>query len=401
MTELLITGPDALKLLSYLASNDPDNFTPNRASQLLMCNEEGYYVADGILFCYSENEYNYVGIDLGVNWIEYQAEKGGYDVKLARSDRSPGYPNGRAFERPSYRLQIQGPKAVQLIEKLTGEPFPKLKFFHMTQTRIAGLHVNALRHGMVGAPGLEIWGPYEEREEIRSAIIEAGREFRLHLSGSRAYFTNAQESGWVSVVVPAVYSSESTREFREWLSSDSTEALLSIEGSYYSKNIEDYYVTPHDLDYGHILKLDHDFIGKKALEKQRPATRRKVTLAWNAEDTGKILTEMMKPDSDRVKPLDLPIMNLSQHTQRPYDTLLKNSRMVGVSLTASYSSNELAILSLAMVDKDIEIGDELVLLWGEAGSHSDVPVEPDKLMEIRATVSPTPYARVAREEYRK
>ena len=54
---------------------------------------------------------------------------------------------------------------------------PDVKFFNMDTINIEGRKVRALRHGMAGAPGLEIWGPYAEGEEIRDTIVEAGREF--------------------------------------------------------------------------------------------------------------------------------------------------------------------------------------------------------------------------------
>ena len=45
----------------------------------------------------------------------------------------------------------------------------------MAKLEIKGRKVRALRHGMAGAPGLEIWGPYEQVDEIREAILEANR----------------------------------------------------------------------------------------------------------------------------------------------------------------------------------------------------------------------------------
>ena len=51
---------------------------------------------------------------------------------------------------------------------------------------IAGRKVRTLRHGMAGAPGLEIWGPYDEQEEIRDAILEAGKEFGLDRGAAAA-----------------------------------------------------------------------------------------------------------------------------------------------------------------------------------------------------------------------
>ena len=74
---------------------------------------------------------------------------------------------------------------------------------------------------MAGAPGLEIWGPYAEGDEIREKIMEAGAEFDLHLVGSRAYATNTLESGWIPSPLPAVYTAPGLRPYREWLGADS------------------------------------------------------------------------------------------------------------------------------------------------------------------------------------
>ena len=85
---------------------------------------------------------------------------------------------GKAVTRKFYRFQIQGPDAEQVIRKLNGGPFAEIKFFAMDEITIAGGKVRALRHGMAGAPGLEIWGPYEDYDTIRAAIVEAGAEYR-------------------------------------------------------------------------------------------------------------------------------------------------------------------------------------------------------------------------------
>ncbi len=52
----------------------------------------------------------------------------------------------------------KGPNAWQVIEKVNGGPVEQLKFFHMAYMNIAGEQVRTLRHGMAGAPGLELWG---------------------------------------------------------------------------------------------------------------------------------------------------------------------------------------------------------------------------------------------------
>ena len=154
----------------------------------------------------------FVGRAPTANWMQFHAETGGFNVKIEKDDRSPGNPKGKAVNRIHYRFQIQGPNAWKVIEKLNGGPVPDIKFFNMGTIKIDGRKVRALRHGMAGAPGLEIWGPYEEREEIREAIVEAGKEFGLRQVGSRAYATNTLESGWIPSPLPAVYTRRADEE---------------------------------------------------------------------------------------------------------------------------------------------------------------------------------------------
>jgi vanillate/3-O-methylgallate O-demethylase len=397
MVDIFVEGPDALKMLSNLTVNSFHNFAVNKAKQFVPCSYDGHVIGDGILFYLDENKFVFVGRAPTANWIQFHAETGGYDVTTVYDDRSPSRPMGKPVTRVNYRYQIQGPNAEQLIEKLNGGPFPDIKFFNMDTINIAGRKVRALRHGMAGAPGLEIWGPYEEGEEIRAAIIEAGKEFGLVLVGSRAYATNTLESGWIPSPLPAVYTGEKMKAYREWLPASSYEATGSIGGSFYSKNIEDYYLTPYDLGYGHIVKFDHDFIGREALEKKASEPqRKKVTLAWNSDDVVRVIRSMFEP-GDIYKYIDLP---LSNYTSATYDRIMSGGKVVGFSMFSGYSYNERSMLSLGVVDLDIEIGTEVTLVWGEEGGGSQkTTVERHKQIEIRAIVSAAPYSKAAREEY--
>ena len=160
------------------------------------------------------------------------AAYGKWNVRLRYDPRSPSRPEGERVLREHYRFQIQGPDAPKVFEKMNGGPVPDIKFFHVDWINIGSKKVQALRHGMSGAPGLEIWGPYAEQEEIRAAILEAGKEFGLIACGSRAYPSNTLESGWIPSPLPAIYTGEKLKGFREWLAADSYEATGSIGGSY-------------------------------------------------------------------------------------------------------------------------------------------------------------------------
>jgi vanillate/3-O-methylgallate O-demethylase len=397
MVNLYVEGPDALKMLSYLGTNSFAKFPVNRAKQFAPCNYDGYIIGDGILFHLEENRLVFVGRAPVANWLQFHAETGGYKVRIEKDDRSPSNPKGKAVVRTCYRFQIQGPNAPQIFEKLQGGPIPDIKFFHMDAIRIAGRKVRALRHGMAGAPGLEIWGPYEEREEIRAAIVDAGRAFGLREVGSRAYATNTVESGWIPSPLPAVYTGEKMKTYRQWLPVTSYEASGSLGGSFDSENIEDYYMSPYALGYGPFVKFDHDFIGREALEKMAAQPqRKKVTFAWHSEDVMKAFASLFE-SGDPYKYIDLP---LSNYTSASYDRVLNRGKMVGLSMFAGYSYNERSMLSLGVVDAEVQIGSEVTLVWGEPGGGSPKPtVERHRQLEIRATVSPVPYSKFARESY--
>jgi vanillate/3-O-methylgallate O-demethylase len=394
MTDLTIEGPDVIRLLSAVGVNSFETFEPGKAKQLVVCNPDGYVIGDGILFFLDENKVRLVGRPSAHNWVQYHGETGGYDVSFDRDERTAVNPTGG---RQLYRFQVQGPTALQVLEKATGGPLPEIKFFNLGWLEIAGHKVRALHHGMSGTAGLELFGPYEEGDEVRAAIVEAGDELGLRQVGSRVYATNTLESGWIPCPLPAIFTGEDMEAYREWLPAQGYEGTGSLGGSYYSDDIEDYYLTPHDLGYWGLVKFDHDFIGREALEKlgDEPK-RRKVTLAWNGEDVAGAMHTLFGKD-DPVKYIDLPLSNYSTW---PYDQVLHDGDMVGISTFSGYSFNERSMLSLAIVDSDVEIGTEVTLVWGEEGGGSAKPVvERHRQAEIRAVVSPCPYSEVARTSY--
>lgn len=400
MDNLIITGPDAKKLLSYTAINSLEDFPVNRAKQYVPVTPAGYVIGDGILFHEAHDHYTYVGRAPVTNWLMFQAEYSNYDVELIADRRSPSRPMGKAVDRELWRLQIQGPRAGGVIEKLNGGSVEDLKFFHMGTLTVGDLTVRTLRHGMAGAPGLELWGPYKDYDRVRDIIMEAGAEFGLVAVGARAYSSNTLESGWIPSPLPAIYTGDGMlADYRAWLGADSYEANNTIAGSFVSENIEDYYTTPWELGYGGFIKYDHDFIGREALEHVDPATqRRKVTLAWDDEDMLHIHASMYDNDAVPYKFFDLPNANYGSSN---FDAVLdERGVVVGLSMFAGYSANERTALSLAVVDADIAEGARLTVVWGEPhGGSEKTTVEHHQQMDVGVTVSPVPYSSAVRDSY--
>jgi len=399
MVNLFVEGPDALKMLSNLGINSFANFAVNKAKQFVPCSYDGYVIGDGILFYLADQQLVFVGRNPAANWIQFHAQTGGYNVKVTYDDRSPSRPSGQPVVRALYRYQIQGPNAPGLIKKLNGGAAPTIKFFNMGLINIAGREVRALHHGMAGTDGLEVWGPYEEGEEIRAAILAAGTEFGIQQVGARAYASNTLESGWIPSPLPAVYTGERMKAYRQWLPATSYEAVAAVGGSFVSDNIEDYYVTPHEMGYASFIKFDHDFIGREALENmQGRSHRRKVTFEWNSEDVGTILRSTVDHEEVPYKYIDMPVSNYASSS---YDTILSDGRVVGLSMFSGCSYNERAMLSLGVIDEEYAVpGTEVTLVWGEPdGGTSKTTVERHRQFNIRALVAPVPYSRQVREAY--
>lgn len=397
MTDMSVQGRDTFRLLADLGVNSFRNFGVNKAKQFVACNYDGYVIGDAVLFCLEDDLVNLVGRPSVHNWVRFHCETGGYDAVCELDERVVARQG--PITRKAYRYQIQGPNALKLIAKVTGRPAPDVRFFHMTVLRIAGTDVRALRHGMVGQPGFELFGPWGEGEAVKAALIGAGEEFGLRQVGARAYSSNTLESGWIPSPMPAVYSGETMKRYREWLPATSYEAKASLGGSFVSENIDDYYLTPYDLGYGPIVKFDHEFIGREAVEKHAEnPSRKKVTLVLNSDDVTHAIGTMFQSEG-RAKYFDFPS---AVYSMLPYDRVLSAGRTVGVSTWCGYSANEGKMLTLAMLEEEhSQPGTEVTLVWGEEDGGTAKPtVERHIQTRIRATVAAVPYVEVVRARYR-
>lgn len=392
MSSLHLRGPEALQLLERLAVNSFDGFEPGRAKQFVACSPEGYVIGDAILYFLEPEHLLLVGNPQSIDWVQFNAEQGDIEVEL-----DPIWVLNTQKRRSFYRYQVEGPYALELLAELNGGSLPEIGFFRSDWLEIAGCRVRAMRHSMGGVPGLELSGPWSDRNAVKEALVERGRAYGLRRIGSLAYFSTVIESGWWAVPVSAVYVSPGLRAYREWLTTRSAVARMSLGGSFYSPHIEDYYLTPWDLGYGKIVKLDHEFVGRAALAAMADhAHRQKVTLVWNADDVLGIFQRLLQ-DGPPAMHIDLP---LAATARMHYDKVLgDDGELVGLATYPTYSVNERAMLSLATLDgSHAAPGSEVVLVWGEdgGGARSAPWIEPHEQVEVRATVAPAPISSAAR-----
>jgi vanillate/3-O-methylgallate O-demethylase len=391
MTTTYLRGPDAQRLLSSLAVNSFETFGVDRSRHTVLCSPDGHLIGDGILYSLAPEELVLVGRQAGHNWVRFNAESGDWDVSLEEDEIFSLNPSGR---RTVYRYQVEGPRAPELLEKLTGAPLPEVPWSHIFTISIAGRQAWALRHSMAGGAGCELWGPWDDGPVVKEAILEAGTALDLHQVGSIAYFTSGMELGWIPRPVPALFSGDELRPFRQWLPATSPEATWSIGGSFYSPDIEDYYFTPWELGYGNVVKFDHDFAGREALERTAGDDhRRKVTLVWDPADIARVVESYMRPEETPALYIQFP---RASYATWQYDAVHDGQgRTIGASKYVSFVWSERAMLSLAVVEPQYaEPGTRVSVVWGEPDGGAKSPwLEPHRQVEIGATVAPAPIGR--------
>ncbi|MBB3674829.1 aminomethyltransferase family protein [Modestobacter versicolor] len=393
MTDLFLSGPGALQLLSDVGVNTFANFGVGRAKQFVAVSPDGHLIGDAILFHLEDELFDLVGHPMVIDWVTFNLERGSYEATAERDDNSAV----RASGPPRlYRYELQGPTAAALMEEVTGGPLPEVRFFAMAEFTIAGRRVRALRHGMAGQPGYELFGPWEDAEAVLGALLGADARHGLVRVGAKAYSTANLESGWAPAPMTALFGDDPLMaEYREWLPATK---VGSIGGSHAATDIADWYLTPYDLGYGKTVKFDHDFIGRAALERLAEAPpRQKVTLVWDADDVTAAIGSLYRPGPG-AKYMDLPKIRYATHHE---DAVLVDGQQVGISLDCGYLANERAMVSLATIaNEHAAPGTEVTVLWGEQPVSGKPAVEEHRQVEIRATVAPVPFVDFAREGYR-
>lgn len=118
MTDIYVSCPDILRLLSDVEINSFNGFGKNMAKQLICCRYYDYVIGDMILFGREDDNVETVGPPPVANWVQFHAESGKYDVKVERREHSAS----NRKPRKTYRYALQGLKAWDLLAKLDGAP---------------------------------------------------------------------------------------------------------------------------------------------------------------------------------------------------------------------------------------------------------------------------------------
>jgi aminomethyltransferase len=186
MGEVDVRGPDAGEFLNRLVTNDVARLFPGRVLYSPMCYPNGGVVDDLLVYMRAAGDYflciNAGNIDKDLAWIREQAA--GFDVTI--TDRSPDYA----------LLAVQGPRAAEIVQSLTGAKLGLVKYYHFTEATVAGVHCLASRTGYTGEDGFELYHATSEAPALAQALLDAGAPRGLELAGLGARDSLRLEAGY-------------------------------------------------------------------------------------------------------------------------------------------------------------------------------------------------------------
>jgi aminomethyltransferase len=250
-----VIGQDAAKFINRVITRDIDRVSVGQAIYCCWCDEQGKVIDDGTISRLAENLYRWTAAEPSLRWFRQNSL--GLDVQI--DDISADVA----------ALAVQGPTSSRLLQAVAGPAIADLKYFRVTQAKIAGVDVEISRTGYTGDLGYEIWMPWSDAPKIWDALISRGGPFDLQPAGMLALDVARIEAGLILIDVD--YTS-------------SKKAL--IDSQKYS---------PYEIGLGRLVDLKKEnFIGRDALEDEnrQGSKRALVGLDINWDDVERIYEEI-------------------------------------------------------------------------------------------------------------
>jgi aminomethyltransferase len=329
-----ITGRDATRLVNRVVTRDIRRVKPGQVIYTPWCDEKGKVIDDGTVSRLEENTYRWTAADPSLRWFHQNAA--GMDVGI------------EDISEQLAALALQGPTSAGLLRSVVeGVDIGKLKYFHVTSTKIAGVPVDISRTGYTGDLGYEIWIPWSQGPAVWDALMAKGRAFDLHAAGMLALDVARIEAG-----------------------------LLLIDVDYHGSKkamIDSQRYSPYELGLDRLVHLDKEkFVGRDALIKEQKVgpARRIVGLEIDWTGIERIYEAAGLP----------PAMPAA--ASRVSVPVYKNGNQVGKATSTTWSPTLKKLIALATVKRDsAKFGARLEIeMTVEAVRH-----------RVPAAVVPTPF----------
>ncbi|MCI0464723.1 MAG: hypothetical protein L0Z62_47980 [Gemmataceae bacterium] len=166
-----ITGPDAFAFTNLLTPRDLNKCAVGQGKYVVITADDGGIINDPVLMRLGENHFWLALADSDVLlWARGLAVNSGMKVTLGEPDVSP--------------MQIQGPKAKQVVEKLFGDKVLKLPYYFFLETKLDGIPVIVTRTGWTAEVGYEIYLRDGSRGvELWERVMEVGKPYNIKPTG--------------------------------------------------------------------------------------------------------------------------------------------------------------------------------------------------------------------------
>lgn len=191
MGEIWVKGSNALRFIQHVTTNDASVLTPGKIQYSCFPNGKGGITDDLLVYCIDQLTYLLV-----VNAGNIQKDWEFLCSHAAQFGLTPGKELYNASDEICL-LAVQGPKAMQVVQKITKENISEMPYYTFGKAEVAGIK-NAIVSitGYTGAGGCEIYVSNEDGPALWKAIFDAGKDEGIKPIGLGARDTLRLEMGF-------------------------------------------------------------------------------------------------------------------------------------------------------------------------------------------------------------
>lgn len=172
MGEIMVEGPGALEFVNYLTTNDASVLAVEQAQYSALCNENGGIVDDLVVYRLGVEKFFLV-----VN--ASNTDKDFIHIQTALGTYSGTKPSVKNLSSEFSQIAIQGPKAEQILQKLTETKLNEIKTYWCKEGKVLQSKAIIARTGYTGEDGFEIYIPWSDAPLIWNALLDAGKDSGL------------------------------------------------------------------------------------------------------------------------------------------------------------------------------------------------------------------------------
>jgi aminomethyltransferase len=280
MGEIEVRGPQALDLLQLALTRDLSGQKTGQVKLSALLNDRGCIIDDLTVYKMAEDFYLLVtnASTREPDYLRVQSilEEKKFDCRLSDVSDETG------------KLDLQGPRAEEILQKLTTADLKGIRFYHFLESQVAGILAMISRSGYTGEDGFEIYAAAEKIGLIWDKLIDAGAPLGMKPAGLGARDTLRLESG------------------------------MMLNGQDITQEI-----CPLEVPYGWLVDWNKDFAGKTALAVMKDAGIRKKLVGF--EMTGRGIARHEYP-------------------------VMKNGKVIGTVTSGTFSPTLNKAIGLAFVD---------------------------------------------------